>query len=354
MPVYRDAKNKRWYFTVTKNYKQYKRIKWHDKYMVSKAEAQAAEREFLNELELNISDISLYQLFNEYIETTKSTLKISTQNNYDKFKNNYLILLDDKKIKDLSIQDINLWKSKINLLDVSINYKNRMQNIFKNVLNYGALAYQLKLNLQLPLLQPFKENAIKNIDKKEKWLKKPEFMKLIETLEKGSYWFVVLWVLYFTGLRIGELSALQVNDVKINHLIINKDFIRVKGVDYIQPPKNSNSIRKVPMDEATSKILFDFIKDKDKESYIFNKGKHFLNQQKLRRVIKTLQAESNFEELYISPHTLRHSYSSNLKALGFDEYVISTLMGNTPEVASSTYIHADIDFDEINKKMGKN
>jgi hypothetical protein len=29
-------------------------------------------------------------------------------------------------------------------------------------------------------------------------------------------------------------------------------------------------------------------------------------------------------------------------------------MGNTPEVASSTYIHADINFDEINKKMGKN
>ena len=354
MPVYRDIKNKRWYFVVTINYKQYKRVKYNNSYMLSKTEALACERDFINSLDLNTSDISLYQLFNEYIETTKSTLKISTQNNYDKFKNNYLVLLDDKKIKDLTIQDINLWKSKINLLDVSIAYKNRMQNIFKNVLNYGALAYQLKLNLQLPLLQPFKENAIKNIDKKEKWLKKAEFMKLIETLESGSYWFVVLWVLYFTGLRIGELAALQVNDIKIDHIIVNKDFMRVKGVDYIQPPKNSNSIRKVPIDETTSKILFDFIKDKDKESYIFSKGKHFLSQQKLRRVIKTLQAESNLEELYISPHTLRHSYSSNLKALGFNEYVISKLMGNTPEVASSTYIHADINFDEINKKMGKN
>lgn len=32
MPVYKDAKNKRWYFVVTINYKQYKRIKWNNKY----------------------------------------------------------------------------------------------------------------------------------------------------------------------------------------------------------------------------------------------------------------------------------------------------------------------------------
>lgn len=323
-------------------------------YMVSKAEAQAAEREFLNELGLHTENISLYELFDEYIKTTKSTFKVSTQHKYTKFKRNYLILLDDKPIKDLKINDITKWKSEIAVRQIDTNYKNRIQNALRKVLEYGAIAYDLKARLQLPLLQPFKDNSIKDIVQKEKWLKKPEFLKLIESLEKDSYWYVVIWTLYFTGLRIGELSALQKKDIKENYLIINKDYIRVNGVDIVQAPKNKNSIRMVPLDQATYTMLQNFTKNKKDDDFIFGLEKKFLNQQALRRKLNYLQAMADLEELYITPHTLRHSYSSNLKALGFDEYVISKVMGNTPEVASSTYIHADINFSEINEKLSKN
>ena len=77
MPVYKD-KNKHWYFVVTINYKQYKRVKFNGKYMLSKTEALACENEFIKSLELQTNDITLYQLFNEFINSTKSTLKVSS------------------------------------------------------------------------------------------------------------------------------------------------------------------------------------------------------------------------------------------------------------------------------------
>ena len=350
MPVYKD-KNKHWYFVVTINYKQYKRVKWNNQYMLSKTEALKCEREFIDSISLSSSNITLYKLFDEFTTATKSTLKVSTQYKYVKFKRNYLVLLPDKSLKDLTIADITKWKNELAAKDLTIEYKNRTQNLLKKVLEYGAIAYDLKAKLQIPLLTPFKENNVKDITKKEKWLKKSDFLSLIKPLEINSYWYVVIWVLYFTGLRIGELAALQVKDIEIDHLTISKDYIRVNGKDYIQAPKNKNSIRVVALDDVTSKLLFKFFEHLGQDDYIFNIKKHFLNQQRLRRILNKLQDEANLNDLIITPHTLRHSYSSNLKALGYNEYVISKLMGNTPEVASSTYIHADINLKEISQKI---
>lgn len=350
MPVYKD-KYKHWYFIVTINYKQYKRIKYNGQYMLSKTEALKCERDFIDSLGLSTSNVTLYQLFDEYTATTKSTLKESTQYKYVKFKRNYLVLIPDKPIQNLKIMDITNWKNQLAKKELTIEYKNRTQNLMKKVLEYGSIAYDLKARLQIPLLTPFKENNVKDIEEKEKWLKTNDFEVLIKPLEINSYWYIVINVLYHTGLRIGELAALQKKDIFSTYIIINKDYIRVNGKDYIQAPKNKNSIRKVPISDFIYKLFMIRTESLNDNDYIFNIKKKFLNQQGLRRNLNKLQALTDLENLYITPHTLRHSYSSNLKALGYDAYTISKLMGNTPEVASSTYIHIDIDFDEIRKKI---
>ena len=352
MPVYKD-KNKHWYFVVTIDYKQYKRTKWQNQYMLSKQEALNCEREFIKQLGLATSELTLYGLYDEFISSTKSTLKASSFFTYVKFKRNYLIYIKDKPINELTINDISRFKNQLNKKDCSIAHKNRCQNILKEMLEYGAIAYDLKARLQLPLLEPFKENKVKDITNKEKWLKIADFNLLIKPLEINSYWYVAINTLYKTGLRIGELAALQKKDIANNTMSINKDYIRVDGKDYIQPPKSTNSIRIVPLDPATYKMLLEFTSDMQPNDFIFNIKKKYLCQQELRRVLKRLQDEAKLESYKITPHTLRHSYSSNLKQLGFNEYIIAKLMGNTPEVASSTYIHADINITEITLKLQK-
>lgn len=351
MPVYKD-KNKHWYFVVTINYKQYKRIKYNNKYMLSKAECLAAEQDFIKTyVGINESDMRVIDLYNEYLKASKSSLKASTQLTYDKFRRNYLILLENKKIHDLKPNDLLSWRESINNINASVDYKNRLQNIMKNLLNYGSIMYNLNGKLQYSLMQPFKDNEVKDINVKSKYLEIENFRLLIKPLESTNYYYIVLWTLYFTGLRIGELAALTKNDIKDNYIIVNKDYSRIKGQDIIQAPKNKNSIRKVPLDKITSEMLQEFIKDKTDDEIVFRNKSKYLNQPKLRRVISKLKLEAGLESYDITPHTLRHSYSSNLKKLGYDEYTIAKLMGNTPEVASTTYIHTNLDFEEISNNL---
>ncbi|MCR5112718.1 MAG: site-specific integrase [Acholeplasmatales bacterium] len=350
MPVYKN-KDKHWYFVVTVNYKQYKRVKWNGHYMMSKAEAQAAEQEFLKQFIGYNDNPTLLELFKEYVEASKSSLKASTRYNYEKFEKNYLALIQNKKITDLTPGDILIWRNFLSDTDLSIPYKNRLQKIMKNLLEYGSIMYNLNGKLQYSLMQPFKDNDVKELNTKTKYLENEKFKKLIEPLDSKNYYYIVLWTLYYTGLRIGELAALTKNDIKNNYIIVNKDYSRVKGKDIIQAPKNQNSIRKVPLDKATSEMLQEFISNKNKNDIVFHQQSKYLNQQKLRRMISKLQAEAGLDGYEITPHTLRHSYSSNLKMLGYDEYTISKLMGNTPKVAASTYIHTNIDFEEVSEKL---
>ncbi len=351
MPVYK-TKDKRWYFIVTINYKQYKRVKWNGKYMLSKAEAIAAEREFVEQLQgIAEGDMRIMDLYDEYVKASKSSLKASTQLTYDKFKRNYLVLIENKKIHDLKPIDILSWREIISKADVTVDYKNRLQSIMKALLNYGSIMYNLNGRLQYCLLQPFKDNNVKQIELKSKYLELENFKLLLKPLDKNNYYYIIIWTLYFTGLRIGELAALTKSDITKDYILVNKDFSRIKGQDIIQAPKNKNSIRKVPLDRITSEMLQAFIINKADNEIVFHQKSKYLNQQKLRRVIDKLQAEAGLDAYDITPHTLRHSYSSNLKKLGYDEYTIAKLMGNTPEVASTTYIHTNIDFDEVSEKL---
>lgn len=351
MPVYKDKKG-HWYFVITINYKQYKRVKINNQYMLSKAEAKFQEQEFIKMLNgVQPDDITCEMLFDEYVNASKTNLKPSTQLTYTKFKRNYLILLDNKKIHDLKPTDLLSWKNKLNDLDVSIQYKNRIQNIMKDFLNYGCIMYNLSGRLQYSLMQPFKDNKVQTLNTKSKYLEIENFNALVKSLDKTDYYYIILNTLYYTGLRIGELAALTKNDITKDFIIVNKDYSRVNGVDIIQAPKNKNSIRRVPIDSETYSLIELLLKDKKGNDIVFNNKSKYLNQQKLRRVIKALQQESNLTDYDITPHTLRHSYSSNLKKLGLDEFTISKLLGNTPEIATTTYIHVNLDFKDIAEKI---
>ncbi len=197
------------------------------------------------------------------------------------------------------------------------------------------------------------DDSVVEIDKeKNEFIPPEDFLKLCEPLLKIKYpeyqkdyfyYYVVFNVLYYTGLRIGELAALTLEDIKDDYLIVNKNYIRVKGVDYIQSSKNANSVRKVVLVQQTKELIKKYISIYKPKNVLFKLNGNYLNQQGLRRVLKTLAKETNLDDKYdLHPHALRHSHSSNLRKLGFDEFVISKRLGNTPQVSASTYIHSEL------------
>lgn len=343
MPVYKDKKKGYWYVMITENYKQKKITLWKGDYLLSKAAAQQAEYEYTH-LKKNTTDKTMLDLYHEYIRATKSNLKPSTMAGYIKFENLYFYC--NKKIKLVKSIDIIEWKEKIAAIDSTTPYKNRLLNILKNLLDYGSRQYGMELSLQECLLQPLKNNDIIDLEPKDKYLPPNEFKALIKPIDEignALYYKTILIMLYNTGLRIGELAALTINDIKTDYILVNKDYIRVAGKDIIQPPKNQNSVRKVFLDQYTKSVLEDYILQYHPNDVLFHLESEYLNQQKLRRVIAALQEETGLCDYTITPHTLRHSHASNLRHLGFDEYAISKRLGNTPTVAAKIYIHSNDD-----------
>lgn len=255
-------------------------------------------------------------------------------------------MIEDKSIWKFTSDDILNWKNQVASSSNSTNYKNRMLRTMKACLAYGQLMYDLPGKLQFSLLDTLKESKVKERPL-PKYIPEEDFKILISPLERtlddqmSFYYYTILTVIYYTGLRIGELAALTKNSFKNNIIYVNQDYVRIKGKDIIQPPKNTNSIRDIYVDSVTSSLLNKYIVSTSSK-FIFNINDKFLCQQRLREVMHKLGSETGLENKYeLKPHNLRHSHASNLRKLGYDEFVIAKRLGNTPKVSASTYIHSE-------------
>lgn len=354
---------KRWYFSFYYEGKKYKKEVWNGEPMLSKTEATQAEYECRQQLEkqkaMEQGDMTLYELYDDFVSKTKSNLKVSSKKNYITFKKNYLPLIPNKKIHSLTPTDIANWKERINNIDMEYISKNKILNIMKSMLDYGLKIYDLKGRIQLPLLEKFKEQNIIVDDGKSKFIIEDDFITMLSYLDlnvdSDFYYYVIYNLIYYTGIRIGELTALTLDDYVDSTLTINKDYVRIGGVDYIQPPKSEKSNRKIILDEDTNKLLKDYLSRFKPTKIIFHRNKKYLSQQRVREKLSQIAQASEMDLKYvITPHTLRHSHSSNLRKLGFDEIAISDRLGNDPSVAIKTYTHAEAtEQQEIAQKLRK-
>ena len=91
-------------------------------------------------------------------------------------------------------------------------------------------------------------------------------------------------VLYYTGVRIGELLALQVRDVDFDKkvLTINKSLQRLKKRDVITAPKTPRSNRKINLPDFLLIDLQDYINSMGvvkKSDRLFPATKHFFENE---------------------------------------------------------------------------
>lgn len=354
MPVYKDKERGSWYFEFAKVIDGV-RIKKKKRGFKTKSAASIAEYETLQKL-INESkgNIYLYDMYDDYIAHTKSTLKASTLDAYRQFKANYLSQIPNKYVESLTVRDVAAARDYIWNKDLSEKFKNKMIGILRSFLNYGYSCYDLKKGLLIPVLEAYRDNDIKINEKKEEYLPPNKFNELLkcydQSIDLEYHYYVVLNVFYWTGLRLGELCALNTSDVVLDapypYIDINKDYVRFSGKDIIQSPKTKNSIRKVYIDEGLVLLLKDYIKrfSCKPDSVLFGYDRAYFNHTQFRNTLYNALKQCGFDKKYmIKIHSLRHSHASYLRELGYDEYIISQRLGNTPIVASQTYIHSTLD-----------
>jgi integrase/recombinase XerC len=143
----------------------------------------------------------------------------------------------------------------------------------------------------------------------------------------------IIELLYSCGLRVSELTSLDISDLDIKEKII-----RVKG--------KGRKERIIPVGtkamEAIKNYLPERISLKKKSPGLFlnNRGGR-LTQRSVRRILLQYSRMINLTG-DLSPHTLRHTFATHLLHEGADLRSIQELLGHSSLSTTQKYTHLDI------------
>lgn len=109
-------------------------------------------------------------------------------------------------------------------------------------------------------MQKSKEDGKPDAEKLDFWTQE-EYETFIRTVEEGSDDYIMFEILFWTGIREGELLALNKSDFDFrnNLLHITKTYNRIDKQDVITVPKTENSVRTINIPN--------FLKEKGAEVY---------------------------------------------------------------------------------------
>lgn len=166
---------------------------------------------------------------------------------------------------------------------------------------------------------------------------KDEFLKFIDIMMDTPIHYYAFEMLYWCGLRIGELFALTPADFdfKAGTVSITKSYQRIKGKDVITSPKTKKSVRVIQMPN----FLVDEIQDYLKQLYgVEDDSRIFpLSKNQLKRAMEKGCKASGVKVIRL--HDLRHSHVSLLIDMGFSALAIADRVGHESIDITYRYAH---------------
>ena len=230
----------------------------------------------------------------------------------------------------------------------SETYLRTINNQLSAIMNYAVRYYDLKENPCRKAGSIGKGHA----DEMQFWTT-DEFKRFLEKISDKPPARAGFLILYYTGLRIGELLALEYGDIDFDGCTINvnKSYQHINGKDVVTPPKTPKSVRIISIPE----FLRDEIKSYTERLYglhkhdrIFPCTKHFFEHEIMR-------GTKDGEVKRIRLHDIRHSHASLLIEMGFSPLAVADrLVHEKVETTLNTYSHLfPHKRDEVAEKLQK-
>lgn len=284
-----------------------------------------------------------------WMQKKKDYIKESTYSNYSNIISNHIIPeLGNIKLSNLNnklIQEYLINKYKTGRLDGNggLSYKTIRDIIavVKSSLKY-AIKEEMINNINLDFTYP----KIGNKDKIYIMPKKDQ-ERLITYIKKNENTrnLGILLSLY-SGIRIGELCALQWKDIdfKNNILHINKTLQRIYIKDnkesvskiIITNPKTHNAERDIPLNKGFADILKKY--QTESNNYILSNSDKWIEPRTYRRYFKKCLDKGKIGQ--INFHGLRHTFATNCIKLGVDYKTVSELLGHANvNITLNLYVH---------------
>ena len=348
-PVKKDGKQKyRVRVNYTDNYGHNKQI---ERTAYGADEAKQLERELTHSVkeETPTKKMTFGKLYEEYMAVSKSEVRESTYKNKEgKLKNHVLPTFKNVRIDKLNMPSLQQWKQDINNTELNISSKKTIYKCFCAVLNYAVKMEYISKN---PLKQIGNfTDPLEGV--KEKDFYTPDEFKLFITAVKSKaltedelhYWciYVFFCIAFYTGMREGEILALNWNDIHDNEISITKSY-SAKNTIRITPPKNKSSIRTIQIPEPLKNVLFEHKLRCESmpsfdESYFIIGGITPISIASISKWGDKFASIANVKRIRI--HDFRHSHASLLANNGINIQEIAKRLGHANiSITLRTYAH---------------
>ena len=250
MPAYKDSKTGTWFVKFyckdwTGENKQIKK-----RGFATKREALDYERNYKIRQENNL-DMTFGEFWKLYTEDVKNYVKLNTWLTKEHIVDTKILpYFKNLKMNEITPGDVRKWQNEMvafryeNGKSYSQTYKKTMHNILSTIFNHACRFYNLKSN-------PARQAGNMGREEKKEMLfwTTEEYKKFSEAVIDKTVSFYAFEMLYWTGMRLGELLALTMEDFDFekNTVRINKSYQRLQGQDVITTPKTPKSNRTIKL-----------------------------------------------------------------------------------------------------------
>lgn len=349
-----------------------------------KTEFEKRKEEAKQGVDKKLSNITLDEWFEEWFirykipkikETSITPMKTKYRVNFGRLIGNMKVV----EIRNMDIQDvINTMQREGRATSSMRDALGRVRECLESAKNNRIISENPCFDITVPW---------ENVTKERRFLSQEEQNRFLQQVENNWYK-EMFYIMFLTGMRIGEVGGLKWEDVDFKNKCININ--RSLSCQYeagvktvrLTAPKTHNSYRKIPfMGEAEEM----FLSQKKKQDKIkkelgkrYRSDGEFLDlvfvtsmgspvfryhaEKEVKKVVKAINEQEAFdsvreqrephyfEDLY--PHAIRHTFCSRCFQLNMNPKVVQKLMGHQ-HYSTTIDIYTHVMQDDIDSEVCK-
>ncbi|MEK7059201.1 MAG: site-specific tyrosine recombinase/integron integrase [Patescibacteria group bacterium] len=277
--------------------------------------------------------------FLEYLEIEQNRSQKTIQN-YDHYLTRLIDFAGDIQIKEIDPELIRKWRLWLNRLGT-----NTSDELSKTTQNYHLIALRSFLKYcakrDIPALAADKIELARTTRKQVTFLNEEELERLfaqpdLNTLA-GMRDRAILELLFSSGLRVSELVGLDRDHINLKR----KEFmVRGKGQKdrpiFISPEAAKWVEHYLSEREDTAKPLF--VRYSGSKKVDLSGNFHRLTARSVQRIVARSALLAGITK-HVSPHTLRHSFATDLLMNGADIRSVQAMLGHSNIATTQIYTH---------------
>ena len=286
------------------------------------------------------------QLAEEWIDTRKAEVKISTVSTYSYILSHYIVpFLGQYRAEELTTDRIAEFSRTLRDKELEARTVNGVLRVLKMVMHFaGERGYAVPEHYEIKNLMERGKQIM--ILREEDQRRLERFLQEDQDRAREGIRAGIILSLY-TGLRIGEICALRWEDIDFREglLYVRRNISRVQSFDgqeknrtriEIGMPKTETSFRQIPLPVFLRNYLRKIRKSPDR--YLLTAQKKYMEPRAYQYQYKKIMRELGLEQC--NYHVLRHTFATRCIEAGFDVKSLSEILGHASvSITLNRYAH---------------